>query len=100
MVVKEHDGVYEASTRLLSPSRTLWSIVRAMPFVGKHHGTSGPVRTGFNDNSMPIEADVIMAADEATGLSKKPVDPWSGDHIGFYNTLGSVVRTGPNRGKA
>jgi choline dehydrogenase-like flavoprotein len=71
----------------------------AMPFLGKHHGTSGPVRTSFNDNSLPIEADMIKAADEATGLSKKPIDPWSGEHIGFYNTLGAVVRTGPNRGK-
>ena len=26
------------------------------------------------------------------------MDPWSGDHIGFYNTLGLVARTGPNRG--
>ena len=71
----------------------------AMPFVGKNHGTSGPVRTSFNDNALPIEADMIKAADEATGLTNKPVDPWSGDHIGFYNTLGSVVRTGPNKGK-
>ena len=71
----------------------------AMPFIGKNHGTSGPVRTSFNDNALPIEADMIKAADEATGLTKKPIDPWSGDHIGFYNTLGSVVRTGPNRGK-
>jgi choline dehydrogenase-like flavoprotein len=46
-----------------------------------------------------MEDDVIKAADEATGFSKKPTDPWSGDHIGFYNTLGSVVRTGPNKGK-
>lgn len=28
-----------------------------------------------------------------------PVDAWSGDHIGFYHTLGAVARTGPNRGK-
>ena len=40
-----------------------------------------------------------MAADQAAGFTKKPVDPWSGDHIGFYNTLGSVIRTGPDKGK-
>jgi choline dehydrogenase-like flavoprotein len=48
---------------------------------------------------MPIEDDVIKAADDACGFSVKPKDPWSGDHIGFYNTLGSVIRTGPNKGK-
>ena len=26
------------------------------------------------------------------------MDPWSGDHIGFYNTLGLVARSGPNKG--
>lgn len=70
-----------------------------MPFVGEFHGTSGPVRTGFNDTIMPIENDVIKACDEITGTPHKPVDPWSGDHIGFYNTLGSICRTGPNKGK-
>lgn len=70
-----------------------------MPFVGENHGNEGPVRTSFNDWRLPIEDDVIRAADEATGMNNKPVDPWSGDHIGFFNTLGSVVRRGPNRGK-
>ncbi|OQU98853.1 hypothetical protein CLAIMM_04571 [Cladophialophora immunda] len=70
-----------------------------MPFVGENHGTSGPVRTGFNDFRLPLEDDVIKAADHATGFDKKPIDPWSGDHIGFYNTLGAVVRTGPDKGK-
>ncbi|KAJ5099068.1 Dehydrogenase citC [Penicillium argentinense] len=70
-----------------------------MPFVGEFHGTSGPVRTSFNDTILPIENDIIKACDDATGISKKPTDPWSGDHIGFYNTLGSIVRTGPNKGK-
>lgn len=70
-----------------------------MPFVGENHGTSGPVRTSFNDWRLPLEDDVIKACDEATGMTKKPMDPWSGDHIGFFNTLGSVVRSGPDRGK-
>jgi choline dehydrogenase-like flavoprotein len=67
--------------------------------VGENHGTEGPVRTSFNDWRLPLEDDVIKAADEATGMTRKPTDPWSGDHIGFFNTLGSVVRNGPNRGK-
>lgn len=70
-----------------------------MPFAGEFHGTSGPVRTSFNDNLIPVETDIIKACDEVTGYSKKPLDPWSGDHIGFYNTLGSIARTGPNKGK-
>lgn len=69
------------------------------PFVGEFHGTSGPVRTSFNESWLPIEHDFIKACDEATGFKKKPIDPWSGDHIGFFNTLGSVARTGPNKGK-
>ena len=70
-----------------------------MPFVGEFHGTSGPVRTSFNDSVLDIENEVIKACDEVTGISKKPTDPWSGDHIGFYHTLGAICRTGPNRGK-
>lgn len=70
-----------------------------MPFVGEHHGTSGPVRTSFNTSLLPLEDDFIKACDEVTGYAKKPTDPWSGDHLGFYNTLGLVARTGPNKGK-
>lgn len=69
------------------------------PFVGEFHGTAGPVRTSFNDGKLPIEDEIIKACDDVTGISKKPRDPWSGDHIGFYNTLGAVIRTGPNKGK-
>jgi choline dehydrogenase-like flavoprotein len=89
--MKKHQTLEPISDKVLD--RT------AFPFVGENHGTSGPVRTSFNDNAMPIENEVILAADEACGFSKKPVDPWSGDHIGFYNTLGTVIRTGPNKGK-
>lgn len=71
----------------------------AYPFIGKNHGTSGPVHTSFNDSSFPITETIIKAMDDVCGFSKKPSDPWSGDHIGFYNTLGSVCRTGPNKGK-
>ncbi|EXJ91237.1 hypothetical protein A1O1_04347 [Capronia coronata CBS 617.96] len=71
----------------------------SMPFVSGNHGTSGPVHTSFNDFRLPIEDDIVKAADQASGFDKKPTDPWSGDHIGFYNTLGAVVRTGPDKGK-
>lgn len=69
------------------------------PHVGEHHGRNGPVHTSFNDSSFPIGDSTIKALDEVAGLSKKPTDPWSGDHIGFYNTLGAVARSGPHKGK-
>jgi len=46
-----------------------------MPLVGEFHGTSGPVRTSFNDTIMPVENDVIKACDEVTNILKKPLDP-------------------------
>ncbi|OQO10227.1 hypothetical protein B0A48_04584 [Cryoendolithus antarcticus] len=72
---------------------------KATPTIDINHGTEGPVRTSFNDFFLPIEDDVIAAANEVTGLSEHPKDAWSGDHIGFFNTLGSVCRSGPNKGK-
>lgn len=48
-----------------------------MPFVGENHGTSGPVRTSFNDWFLPIGDTVIKGCEEATGFDKKPTDPWS-----------------------
>lgn len=70
-----------------------------MPFVGEFHGTSGPIRTSFNDSIMPVENDIIRACEDVTGIPNRPIDPWSGDHIGFYHTLGAVIRSGPNKGK-
>lgn len=60
-----------------------------MPFVEKNHGTTGPARTSFNHSFLPIEHDFINACDEVTGLAKKPIDPWSGDHIGKRIVVGS-----------
>ncbi|KAF2152036.1 GMC oxidoreductase [Myriangium duriaei CBS 260.36] len=68
------------------------------PFVGENHGHEGPIKTSFNSSILPIEHATIDAADELTGLSKKPLDPWGGDHIGFYNTLGTVSRSGNTKG--
>lgn len=69
------------------------------PYVDSNHGSSGPIRTGFNGSRLPIEDSVILALDEAAGYTKKPADAWAGDHLGFFNTLGSVVRTGADKGK-
>lgn len=70
-----------------------------MPFVGENHGTSGPIHTSFNPWKLDIEDDVVKAADQASGFTKKPMDPWSGDHIGFYHTLAAIDRTGKQKGK-
>lgn len=90
---------YMRKHQTLEPIDDIVTERSTMPFIGENHGTSGPVHTSFNDFRLPIEDDIIKACDEATGMTKKPLDPWSGDHIGFFNTLGSVARTGPNRGK-
>jgi choline dehydrogenase-like flavoprotein len=70
-----------------------------MPFVGENHGLSGPIHTSFNPWKLDIEDDIVKAADQASGFSKKPIDPWSGDHIGFYHTLAAIDRTGSQKGK-
>ncbi|KAL4931456.1 GMC family oxidoreductase [Aspergillus undulatus] len=69
------------------------------PLVREFHGTTGPIHTSFNDSVLPVEYEFIKAAQESTNIPNRPVDAWSGDHIGFYNTLGTVSRTGPNTGR-
>ncbi|GAM89539.1 hypothetical protein ANO11243_075780 [Dothideomycetidae sp. 11243] len=90
---------YMRKHQTLEPMDPRHTRTDTMPYVGDNHGTDGPVRTSFNGSILPIEHAMIDAADEVTGMDKKPTDPFSGDHIGFYNTLGSVARTGPNKGK-
>ena len=58
-----------------------------MPFVGDNHGASGPVRTSFNSSFLPIEHDFIKACDEVCGFTKKPTDPWSGDHSEYHQRI-------------
>ncbi|EHK22039.1 uncharacterized protein TRIVIDRAFT_71023 [Trichoderma virens Gv29-8] len=65
----------------------------------EYHGATGPIKTSFNESQLPIESDIIKACAEVTGISQKPADAWSGDHIGFFHSLGTVARTGPDRGK-
>ena len=66
-----------------------------MPNAGadKWHGTDGPIHTSFNDWYMPLEEDFAKAAYEVTGTEKTLVDAWSGDHLGFYSSLGAVNRS-------
>ena len=61
--------------------------------VDKWHGTDGPIHTSFNDWYMPLEEDFAKAAYEVTGTEKTLHDAWSGDHMGFYSSLGAVNRS-------
>lgn len=40
-----------------------------------------------------MEEDFTKAAYEVTKTKKTLVDAWSGDHLGFYSSLGAVDRT-------
>lgn len=66
-----------------------------MPIAGveKYHGTDGPIHTSFNDWYMPLEVEFAKAAHDVTGTKKTIHDAWSGDHLGFYSSLGAVNRT-------
>lgn len=68
---------------------------RFMPHAARdrYHGDSGPIHTSFNDFYMPIEEDFVKAAYEVGGTENTLVDAWSGDHMGFYSSLGAVDRT-------
>jgi choline dehydrogenase-like flavoprotein len=90
---------YMQKHQTLEPMPESITDASTMPFVAANHGADGPVRTSFNDTMLPVEDLVIEAAEKLTGFEKKPLDPWSGDHLGFFRTLGSVVRSGPNKGK-
>lgn len=59
----------------------------------KYHGSSGPIHTSFNDWYMPLEEEFCKAAYEIGGGKKTISDAWSGDHMGFYSSLGAVDRT-------
>ncbi|KAI1075012.1 aryl-alcohol dehydrogenase [Whalleya microplaca] len=73
----------------------------AFPFVADYHGMSGPIHTSFNEQKTELEDAICCAFKKAAGFPPDhlPIDPWSGDHIGFYNTLGTIVRVGTDRGK-
>jgi choline dehydrogenase-like flavoprotein len=55
--------------------------------------------TGVNARSFlswifPFEDPLLKALDEAAGGLARLVDPWSGDHLGFYGTSSTIDRTG------
>ena len=63
------------------------------PLEHEFHGTEGPIHTSFNGFHIPLEYDFLRACTATAGKEGMPRDPWSGDHIGFYSTLGTVDST-------
>lgn len=59
----------------------------------KYHGSDGPIHTSFNEWYMPIEEEFAKAAFDVVGTENNLHDAWSGDHLGFYSSLGAVNRT-------
>ncbi|KAI9662535.1 MAG: hypothetical protein M1821_008702 [Bathelium mastoideum] len=88
---------YFKKHQTLDPPDSSYSNVdpQIMPYAEakKYHGTNGPIHTSFNDYRMPFEDDFCAAAFEVTGTKNSLVDAWSGDHLGFYSSLGAVDRT-------
>lgn len=68
---------------------------RYTPAVQEYHGHDGPIHTRFNSSFMPVEHDFLNACHEASHRKDWPVDPWSGNHLGFYSSLGCIDSTGP-----
>lgn len=66
-----------------------------MPHAAKEsfHGSDGPIHTSFNDYYMSMEEDFCKAAYEVGGKTSTLNDAWSGDHMGFYSSLGAVDRS-------
>ncbi|KAL2811763.1 hypothetical protein BJX63DRAFT_433113 [Aspergillus granulosus] len=58
-----------------------------------HGDETGVIGTSFPSWRFPFEDTLLKALDETAGL-ERPVDPWGGDHLGFYGTLSTIDRTG------
>ncbi|KAK5135767.1 hypothetical protein LTR08_004753 [Meristemomyces frigidus] len=86
-------GPYFKKHQTYDPPETDHPNRQYMPIAAKDefHGTDGPIHTSFNDY---YEAkDFCTAAYEVSGKDSTLVDAWSGDHMGFYSSLGAVNRT-------
>lgn len=70
------------------------------PVKQEWHGLRGPIHTSISPWQAPIEAALLQAFDSESGLSR-PLEPWSGPHVGFYRSLFTIDRTGmPTRSYA
>lgn len=62
------------------------------PFQAEFHGTNGPIHTSFNNWRIALENNYMRACEDVSGIHR-PLDPWRGDHIGFYSSLVAVDRS-------
>lgn len=92
---------YQQKHQCLEPIDASLVDLDGIQFLESNHGHNGPVHTSFNPEPLiPIEQAVLKAGNEMSGVGRpKLEDPWSGNHLGFYRTLGTVARTGKNKGK-
>ncbi|KAL2841416.1 hypothetical protein BJY01DRAFT_236354 [Aspergillus pseudoustus] len=58
-----------------------------------HEDETGVIATSFPLWRFPFEDTLLNALDETAGLAR-PVDPWSGEHLGFYGALNTIDRSG------
>ncbi|KAF2013516.1 GMC oxidoreductase [Aaosphaeria arxii CBS 175.79] len=88
--MRKHETMEEIDPKVASLS--------TIAYGKEHHGTEGPVRTSFNDNMLDIGEAVINACNDVFP-TKASEDAWSGNHLGFFNNLGTIARSGPQKGK-
>lgn len=86
---------YFRKHQTIDPPETNHPDPQFMPYsaTDDHHGRDGPIHTSFNDHYEPFEEDFVKAAYEVGGTGNTLVDAWSGDHLGFYSSLGAVNRS-------
>lgn len=41
----------------------------------------------------------MKACEDVSGIHKKAIDPWSGNHLGIHHVIATITRKGPNKGK-
>ncbi|KAL9082514.1 MAG: hypothetical protein Q9165_008872 [Trypethelium subeluteriae] len=61
-----------------------------MPFQREFHGEEGPIHTSFDNWHLPFATEFLRACHKTARREAVPLDPWSGDHLGFYSTLAAV----------
>ncbi|OCL02957.1 GMC oxidoreductase [Glonium stellatum] len=70
------------------------------PLLQEYHGTEGAIHTSLAPWQASVESSLLPCFDETSKISR-PVEPWSGKHLGFYRSLFTVDRTSrPSRSYA
>ncbi|KAJ5568668.1 Glucose-methanol-choline oxidoreductase C-terminal [Penicillium hetheringtonii] len=64
----------------------------ACPIKSDAHGIGGPINTSMGPWQPPVEESLLAAFDQ-TALLQRPIEPYSGDHVGFYRSLFTIDRS-------